>query len=206
MAQRLTRAARRERTREDLLAAGRDAFLRRGFHGASLDQIADEAGYSKGAVYSNFASKDDLFLAILRAHFEERLGAYRAITLEGERLEDVYRAVAGFMYDADRREPEWGPLLLEFWAHASRREPLRGAVAALRDGFLEGIADLIATTVARHGAELVLPPLEVARASGGLMRGVGVEWLLEPATASRDAFQTMHVALMSGLTRERGKG
>ena len=53
-------------------------FVRRGFHGASLDEIAEEAGYTKGAVYSNFAGKDDLYLALLEAHYERRVAAYVA--------------------------------------------------------------------------------------------------------------------------------
>src|SRR5204862_4334863 len=67
---RLTQAERKQRTRAELVSTARNAFLERGFHGASLDEIAEEAGYSKGAVYSNFAGKDDLFLAVLDAQFE----------------------------------------------------------------------------------------------------------------------------------------
>jgi AcrR family transcriptional regulator len=62
---RLTRAERREQIRADLVASARQVFLRRGFHQASLEEIALEAGWSKGAVFSNFAGKDELFLAVL---------------------------------------------------------------------------------------------------------------------------------------------
>ena len=64
MRQRLSRQDRKERTRADLVAAAREVFMRRGFHGASLEEISDHAGYTKGAVYSNFAGKDELFLAV----------------------------------------------------------------------------------------------------------------------------------------------
>ena len=57
---RLTRAESRERTRAHLLEAAADVFAQRGFHGASVEEVADVAGYTKGAVYSNFASKDEL--------------------------------------------------------------------------------------------------------------------------------------------------
>ena len=60
-----TRAQRQQETRAALLEAARAVFARDGFHGASLDTIATEAGFSKGAVYSNFASKGDLFLAVM---------------------------------------------------------------------------------------------------------------------------------------------
>src|SRR5689334_23549773 len=72
---RLTRDERKLQTRADLLLTARRLFEERGFHGASLDDIADEAGYTKGAVYSNFASKDELFLAVLGDHIERRVRA-----------------------------------------------------------------------------------------------------------------------------------
>src|SRR3954454_11794263 len=129
VSQRIGRAERKERTRAELVQAARRTFLRHGFHGASVDLIAEEAGYTKGAVYSSFAGKDDLFLAVLDAHFERRAGAYKQIILDQPTPDGAYRAVARFLLQSDRREPDWAPLLLEFWAHASRREELRRAVA-----------------------------------------------------------------------------
>ena len=65
----LTPARRREMTRRHLLEAAAVVFARDGFHGASLDDVAATAGFTKGAVYSNFKSKEDLFLAL----FDDRL-------------------------------------------------------------------------------------------------------------------------------------
>jgi AcrR family transcriptional regulator len=62
---RLTRAQRRQQTRARLLEAAGQVFARRGFHAATLDEVAEAAGYTKGAVYANFANKDGLFLALL---------------------------------------------------------------------------------------------------------------------------------------------
>ena len=126
-------------------------FLRRGFHGASLDEIADEAGYTKGAVYSNFAGKDDLFLALLDAHYDRRIDAYVGLMLEEPSFEDAIRAVGRFMVDADARDPDWLPTLAEFVAHAARDEALRRAYVAVRERFLVAIADVIAALVERHG-------------------------------------------------------
>jgi AcrR family transcriptional regulator len=90
MAVRVTRAERREQIRADLLAAARQVFLRRGFHQASLEEIALEAGWSKGAVFSNFAGKDDLFLAVLdtqnRRRRREQLAEMRAAPTLAEAL------------------------------------------------------------------------------------------------------------------------
>src|SRR3954451_20947346 len=73
---RMTRAERSEQTRGELIDAARTVFLRRGFHGASLDEISAEAGYTTGAGYSRFGGKDELFLAVLDAHVDRRLGLF----------------------------------------------------------------------------------------------------------------------------------
>jgi AcrR family transcriptional regulator len=197
---RLTRAERKERTRRELVDAAREVFLREGFHQASLDTIAEEAGYTKGAVYSNFDSKDELFLAVLDARFAERVQSYTKVALNQATIEEAYDAVARFMFEEDRREPRWAPLLLEFWAHASRREDLRRPVVESRERFLDEIARIIERLAESHGAHLRVPAKEVARAGGGLMRGVGIEWLLEPSIVSLEQFEAMHLALMMGLT------
>ena len=84
MTTRITRVERKAKTRADLVAAARTVFLRRGFHGASLEEIAQEAGYTKGAVYSNFEDKDALYLAVLDDHYERRIVAYAGIMLDGD--------------------------------------------------------------------------------------------------------------------------
>jgi AcrR family transcriptional regulator len=68
--QRLTRAEKSAQTRAQLMASARQLFLRRGFHAASLELVAEEAGFTIGAVYSRFGSKADLFLAILDEHID----------------------------------------------------------------------------------------------------------------------------------------
>src|SRR5690349_5018255 len=68
-----TQSHRRETTRRILLEAAEEAFTSRGFHGVSLDAIAEAAGLSKGAVYGRFGSKDGLFLALVEQRFEQRL-------------------------------------------------------------------------------------------------------------------------------------
>src|SRR5580704_14433973 len=78
----LTPERRRQQTRDHLLAAAAQVFAERGFHGASLDEVAAVAGFSKGAVYSNFKNKEDLFLALFKANYDREMEALRA-TFEG---------------------------------------------------------------------------------------------------------------------------
>src|ERR1035437_9372282 len=71
-ATRLTREQSRANTRKRLLTAARSAFARNGFHGASVEEIASEAGFSTGALYSNFDGKEDLFLVLMETEIEDR--------------------------------------------------------------------------------------------------------------------------------------
>jgi AcrR family transcriptional regulator len=196
---RLTRAEQKERTRSEVIRAARQVFLRRGFHGASLDEIAEQAGYTKGAVYSNFASKDALFLAVLEEHYEKRIEAY-ARMLEGESIDETFRAISQFMADADAREPDWLPLLAEFTSHAARQELVRHAYVQTRERFLEAIARIIETLAKRHGFSQRVSPLEAARGSSVLARGFSAERQLDPDAVTPELFVELHTAYLHGLT------
>lgn len=200
MAQRLPRAERKERTKSELIEAARTVFLRRGFHGASLDEIAEEAGYTKGAVYSNFEGKDELFLAAFEEHFRRRAEVYAEVIFEQDEIEDSYRLVARIWREGNEAEPEWARLLTEFLVHASRNESLRAAVLAVRERALERIAQMIDALAVQHGVEFTLPTMEIARGSGALNRGLAIEQLLNP-DLSGEMFEEMHVAYMRGLTK-----
>ena len=202
---RISRSERKARTREELLAAARSVFLRRGFHGATLEEIADEAGYTKGAVYSNFAGKDDLYLALLDAHYDGRVKAYAEMMLDETTFEDAVSAVGRFMAESDARDPDWLPTLAEFVAHAARDESLRRAYVRTRERFLVAIADVIRALCDRHDLTLLVPPLEAARASSMLARGYSAERRLDPDAVSSQIFVELHAAFMRGLTvpRER---
>ena len=202
MSVRLTRPEKKERTRADLLAAARTVFLRRGFHGASLGEIAEEAGYTKGAVYSNFTGKDDLFLALLDEHYEHRIQAHREL-FEAIALEDPEAAriaVARIMYDAYEREPAWWALVSDFSTHASREPELSRRLRALRERFLGAMAELIEAVGKSHSLAYRLPTLEVARATGALLRGLMLDWILEPDGADRAAvFEETIAAFLRGV-------
>src|SRR3712207_2353865 len=96
----LTRDERRERTRGDLIDAADRLFVRQGFHATSVDTVAAEAGYTKGAVYSNFASKEDLFLAVYERRVEGALGEVEAAFAEEE---DAERALQRLTADVAAR-------------------------------------------------------------------------------------------------------
>src|ERR1700733_7109571 len=118
MSPRLSRAAQNDRNRALLFAAARRVFLARGYHAATLEQIADEAGFSKGVVYSRFASKADMFLALLEDRIPERAAqnAQAARDLAGT---GNFAALVDLVQRAERAAPGWRLLLTEFPIHAS---------------------------------------------------------------------------------------
>jgi len=199
---RLTRPERRERTRGDLLAAARTVFERHGFHRSSLDQIADEAGYTKGAVYSHFpGGKDELFLAVLDRHIDERVPRYAEIILSQDSFEASLRAIARHLVALGAKDPGWTPLVVEFWTHASHDADLRAAVQKRNDRQTRAIAALIDDLAARHGVTYALPTVEVVRGSSALARGMGLERLVSPEAPLGATFEELFVAQMTGLAR-----
>ena len=194
-----TRRQPRERTRADLLETARRVFEERGFHAASLDEIAEAAGYSKGAIYSNFHGKDELFLAVLTEHVERRIRALVAVALDGKDFEAGVRAVARSGAQFGRREPQWTPLLVEFWIHVSRRDDLRRAVLDLHEHQLDALAELVAELGRRHGKTWRIPPREVVRGTGAMGRGLALERLLDPDTSYGETYEELFVAATLGV-------
>jgi AcrR family transcriptional regulator len=126
----MTQAQRRAETREQLLAAAARVFARRGFHGASLDAVAEEAGFTRGAVYYNFTDKEELFLALLDRRCAERVQDLRDLFAAGEdhdvaATSRLAQIAAAHALDAMTGDAEWRALYLEFLAHAARDEAFR---------------------------------------------------------------------------------
>jgi AcrR family transcriptional regulator len=127
---RLTRAEQQEQTRERIIEAADALFGERGFHASSLGDIAAAAGYTKGAVYSNFASKEDVFFAVY-----ERRAARRLAEMERMLAQDPQAGLDAISLAALRRrgtaEDGWLATFFEFWAHVVRRPALRARFAEI---------------------------------------------------------------------------
>jgi AcrR family transcriptional regulator len=123
-------------TRRRLIDSAEAVFARSGFHGASVEEIAREAGATSGALYSNFASKEDLFLALFEERIATDVGDYSQIVASAATIEEQARGAADHWIEILRERPDYFPLLIEFWAYAIRepvlRERLAGRFAALR--------------------------------------------------------------------------
>src|SRR3954449_6655432 len=129
---RMTRAETREQTREAVVAAADALFVERGFHASSVGDIAAAAGYTKGAVYSNFASKEDVFFAVYERRAERGVAAMERALADAPDIRAGLDAIA--LATARRRGTEedgWLAAFFEFWAHVIRRPALRERFAEI---------------------------------------------------------------------------
>jgi AcrR family transcriptional regulator len=200
--QRLSRAERSARTRAELMASARQLFLRRGFHASSLELVAEEAGFTIGAVYSRFGSKADLFLAILDEHIDQIVAGVAQVAGLDQPLPAHAELLAGRRMALLERERDWFPLVLEFWSHAARDERLRREFAARHERLVGAYAGLIEADYARLGLALPLAPEVLARAVVAMGNGVALERLADPGRVPEGLLSTMAVAFLRGLATD----
>jgi AcrR family transcriptional regulator len=178
---RLTPERRRELTRSALVEAAADVFARRGFEGASLEEIAEAAGFTRGAIYSNFGSKEDLMLAVVERYNETLVGAF-SDTLERATdisQEEMTVSAAALWRDLIRRDPNLTALNLEFRLRALRNPAFRARFLELQHENDARIADLIAREAKTYGIQLKYDTADLAQilnaATVGMSELAGVD-------------------------------
>jgi len=141
MASRLTRKESQARTRSQLLEAAGRVFADRGLERATVDQVAGEAGYTKGAFYANFSSKEEIFLAMLDERFATRLEEIDRVLDSGATVTEQARMAGQEFNDHLAGNPEWSRLFFEFAVQALRDERFRAElVAAMTYAMADGFA------------------------------------------------------------------
>lgn len=153
MRRRLTREESRERTREELLDAAAVVFGRVGYAAASVEEVAETAGYSKGAVYSNYASKADLFLALLDREYQ-RVGPEWDEVFSPEKT--MAERVAGVERMIHTEGPDCAETMLhmEFFLYAMRDPEARAKLAERYRAMRSGMA----TVLGRHFEQIESRP------------------------------------------------
>lgn len=171
--QRLRRDESQAQTREALLAAARDLFDAKGFLATSIADIADEAGYTTGAVYSNFSGKDDLFLAVLERQVTDEMTELQA-ALSAERTIDARLDVVGRWYATQAGEGRRRTRVLAELALLSGRGGSARIHARMRDQrkrLHEAIAALLRQQEVELGIEFRLPLPTLATCVLALLEG-----------------------------------
>jgi AcrR family transcriptional regulator len=186
---RLTRAERSAQTRGELLEAAQRRFFEAGYHATTVDDIADAAGYTKGAVYSTFGSKAGLFLALFDDIVDQRLAAARAIIKPGDPDSAAsLRALAD--QPVEERNARFLLLSIEFWVHAAR-EP------ALLDAFSERYRRLRASLAELAPQDSPLDAQRWALVTLALSNGFALERLIDPDGVPGDLMADVQARLLA---------
>ena len=178
------RRPRREEVVEELLEAAARVFARRGYAGASVEQISEDAGYSTGALYSNFKSKEELFLRLFETRNERRRHELRATVAEaGGGLEGLAAAAANLSATLES-EHEWFLLYLEFALRAARDQEFAQHFKARREDALRALAAGITDALGHAGVSASLEARDLARSVRAISHGFALERALSESRGS----------------------
>jgi AcrR family transcriptional regulator len=195
---RMTREQSRQQTRSRLIQAATSVFARRGYRQASVEEIASEAGYTTGALYSNFAGKEVL-LALLEqqvARIAERIvSAARTADDPADKLRAAAREWVTFLDD----EPELVVLMIEFWTIWVRDDELRPRHAERYAAVRRFIGQLIQEKADELGIAMRLPAEQIGAAVVAMGDGLAFQHLADPKALPRDMFPSVLALLVQAL-------
>jgi len=205
---RLTRAEKQAITRARVLDAAAKLFARRGFDGVSLDEVAAAAGFSKGAVYSNFESKAELLLTLLVERHSRRIMDGLPTLFGGEGPPEERAREGGVrLASIIERDREGVLLFVELWVAAARSPRLRRKFAALYEQWQGLIIDLLRAQGDELENLLPLPVPQVAAAAHALVEGFALQKVIDPKRLPKGFLGDVLAAFFGGLralARESG--
>ena len=204
---RLTRAEAKARTRQRLLDSAARVFAEKGFGGATLEEIAESAGYSTGAMYANFGSKEQLFLEVVAAHRSQAAArrVEQVTQIFDEALAsgtDPFDALTGMFAKAADRDRELAPLQAEFWLYAVRNPAARKVIADSLSGQVAELEPVVARALQRFGAPPDAAPREVTVILLALFQGLARRRRLDPGAVPDDLLARALRWLFGGLRAE----
>ena len=199
---RRTRAARAEgrHAREELLTAAVHVFARRGYEQAGVDEIAAEAGYSKGALYWHFSGKEELLTALLDERIDAPAREMVALLESGPADRDMSVEAAGAFARRLREQREAVLLDREYWSLAIRDPALRARYIARQTDLRRALAAALQVRMLHLGTpDLPMGAEQVARIVMTIIGGLAVDELIEPGSVDPDLLAETLAVLYSGL-------
>jgi AcrR family transcriptional regulator len=197
----LTPERRRAMTRQHLLDAAAIVFARDGFHGSTLDDVAATAGFTKGAVYSNFKSKDDLFLALLDERIERQFAVASEVLDSGSHetaqqlpvVRELLHSNAFFWDDS------WTTLYLEFVLYSRRNPEAAAKLAASAQRTRALVTEMVETEYTAVGTTSKYPTAHPAETSLALFSGLGIDRMVDPTSVTNDLLDTVLTYLYDSM-------
>jgi AcrR family transcriptional regulator len=204
---RLNRAEAKARTRELLITSAARTFAEKGFAGASVDEIAEAAGFSVGALYSNFANKEQLFLAVLSTRAVSRVAEAAHILDDSETgIQDPLEALGRLLIDVADKDIGFAQLQAEFWLYAVRNPSVLETFAARMQEPREALKRLVGTKIERDGNPGDVPVSNVAVVVHALFQGLVQQRRVDPASVPDELFGQALGWLFTGLkTKDQGE-
>ncbi|MGE2728624.1 TetR/AcrR family transcriptional regulator [Mycolicibacterium vaccae] len=163
MAERWTKERRIEHTRQVLLDAAEEVFARKGLTGAALEEIAESAGFTRGAIYSQFGAKEKLFLAVVDRQRQRFLDGFAEVMMSFHRLSDVDIDELAERWRELSAGPDRAALGYELTLFLLRNPDARESVAAQRRETIRALGEFISKNVARIGGTLAVEAETLAR-------------------------------------------
>jgi AcrR family transcriptional regulator len=193
----LTRREKQQQTRSSLLTAAAKLFCQEGLEGTSVEQVAQAAGYTKGAFYANFKSKEELFLVMLDERFAQELERLdRALAGTQEPLHEAEAAAADFIHFAS--DEQWPRLYFQFVAHAVRDEEFRQELATRHRAMRERLTELFCRWKDGVGHAAPIPLQDVTAMFFFMADGFLVDQLVDPSFGE-ELYTTMVGVFLRGL-------
>lgn len=177
---RLTRAEQQQRTHEHLLDAGRQVFLRRGFLAATVEEIAADAGYTRGAVYKHFGGKEGLWLAIIEASADTHLQQLHNALLHATTRDDMIAALTP-VDPTDKDAAKWSATAAEVLAATAQQPETAALVAAIQQRHDDEVVALLAEHSRRLRLEPTMPLRQAVVMLGALGIGLALRQTVAPA-------------------------
>ncbi len=185
---RQSRAEKQAATRAALLKSAADVFERHGYAAASVEEITERAGFSRGAFYSNFDTKDELFVTLIESRIQGRLGDIAAAFAAGDTAVDRIRSGGDFLDELVAKDRQWCLLYMDFWSRAVRDPKLRHRFGVQYDTWRSGIAAMIESQTSELGLVLDASPVELASSLIALFEGYVLQRLIDPGAFEEGFF------------------
>jgi AcrR family transcriptional regulator len=194
----LSRKEKQAKTRSALLRSATKLICRKGITESSIDEVAADAGYTKGAFYANFKSKEEMFLVMLDEAYAEELERLEArLPGEGAPVEEVRESAEDFLSFV-RSNPDWPRLYFEFVVYAARNPEFREELATRNRAMRERIAEVIRKWSAGFSAQPPFPYEDIAMMLFSMADGFLIQQLVEPDT-DEELYGTMNAILFKGI-------
>jgi AcrR family transcriptional regulator len=193
-----TRREKQAETRKSLLRSAASAFCRKGLEGASVEEVAQDAGYTKGAFYANFKSKEELFLVMLDERFSQQLDRIDALLGGEEEPDEEARHAAQYFIESMRGEDEWRRLYFEFVAYAMRNDEFRQELATRHRALRARLSDIYRRWSGDFPAEPPVPIEDIAAMTDFMADGFLLDQLIDPAL-DEQLYSTMLFVFFRGL-------